>query len=206
MDHTTKLLSRYRCIPMAKIFMADQASALADALRESELKVINVSQQVQEGSLLLRSLAKDHADILVGAGNVQTLAEAEKAIDEGARFIFSPLFHEGMIKLCQRQKISIFPATVDGQLCRRTDVSVVGFFPVEKLGGFPVIDRLGEEFKLKFIVAGGITEEDMATYLEHDHVIAMTGSWMFDKGAVAAGNWAVTTERLKRARAWSFTE
>ncbi|HKM06866.1 MAG TPA: hypothetical protein VJ869_07730, partial [Sphaerochaeta sp.] len=100
MDHTTTILSRLRCIPMVKAFTADQAPFLAAALRESGLKVINVSQQIQEGRFLLHALAKDYPDILVGAGNVQTLEEAKKAIDEGAKFIFSPVFDEEMIKYC----------------------------------------------------------------------------------------------------------
>ncbi|HAF85841.1 MAG TPA: hypothetical protein DCG32_05640 [Sphaerochaeta sp.] len=202
MDHTTKILSRLRCIPMAKAFRPIQAPSLAAALRESGLKVLNVSQQMQEGNLLVRALAKDYPDILVGGGNVQTLEEAQRAIEEGASFIFSPVFDEKMIKYCMSQKVSIFPVTTDGEKCRKMNLDVLGFYPVDKLGGFPVIDKLGEEFKLKFIVAGHITELDMDTFLDNPHVLAMTGSWMFDKGAIAANNWKEITESLKRARKW----
>ena len=96
----------------------------------------------------------------------------------------------------------IFPVTTDGSLCRKMDLDVLGFYPVDKLGGFPVIDKLGEEFKLKFIVAGHITELDMDSFLDNPNVLAMTGSWMFDKGAVAANNWKEITESLKRAAKW----
>ncbi|MGB4405522.1 MAG: hypothetical protein WBI82_01520 [Sphaerochaeta sp.] len=202
MDHTTRILSRLRCIPMAKAFRPVQAPSLAAALRESGLKVLNVSQQMQEGNLLVRALAKDYPDILVGGGNVQTLEEAQRAIEEGASFIFSPVFDEKMIKYCMSHKVSIFPVTTDGQKCRKMNLDVLGFYPVDKLGGFPVIDKLGEEFKLKFIVAGHITELDMDTFLDNPHVLAMTGSWMFDQGAIAANNWKEITESLKRARKW----
>lgn len=66
---------------MAKAIRPTQAPSLAAALRESGLKVINISQQMQEGSLLLRALVQDYPDILAGAGNVQTLEEAQKAVD-----------------------------------------------------------------------------------------------------------------------------
>lgn len=187
---------------MAKAFTPEQAPSLAAALRESGLKVVNVSQQMQEGSLLVRALAKDYPDILVGAGNVQSLEEAKKAIEEGARFIFSPVFDEDMIKYCKSKKISIYPVTTDGEKCRKMNLDAIGFYPVDKLGGFPVIDKLGEAFNLKFIVAGHITELDMASFLDNPHILAMTGSWMFDKGAVAANNWQEITESLKRARKW----
>ena len=202
MDNTTTILSRLRCIPMAKAFTQEQAPSLAAALRESGLKVLNISQQIQEGHLLLRTFAKDYPDILVGAGNVQTLEEAQKAIVEGAKFIFSPVFNEEMIKLCISRKISIFAVTTDGNKCRRMGLDVIGFYPVDKLGGFPVIDKLAEEFKLKFIVAGHIQEEEMDAFLDHANILAMTGSWMFDKAAIAANNWQAITESLKRARKW----
>lgn len=202
MDHTTTILSRLRCIPMAKAFTPDQAPLLAAALRASGLKVLNISQQAEQGSLLLRTFSGDYPDILVGAGNVQTLDEALKAIDEGAQFIFSPLFDREMIKLAKRRKVSIFPVSTDGAKCRRMNLDVAGFYPVDELGGLPAIDKLAESFKLKVIVAGGITEQDMPTFLENPNVLAMTGSWMFAKGAVAANNWQEITESLKRARKW----
>lgn len=187
---------------MAKAFTPDQAPFLAAALRESGLKVINVSVQMKEGLLLIRTLAKDYPDILVGAGNVQTLEEAKKAIEEGVKFIFSPVFDVEMIKYCQSHKVSIFPVTTEGEKCRKVNLDAIGFYPVDKLGGLPVIDKLGEAFKLKFIVAGHITEADMDTFLDNPHILAMTGSWMFDKGAIAANNWKDITESLKRARKW----
>lgn len=106
MGHTTRILSRLRCIPMAKAIRLNQVSSLAAALRESGLKVVNVSQQNQDGSLL-RVLARDYSDML-GGGNVQTLDEAQKAIDAGAKFIFSPVFNEEMINLCKGEKFSSF--------------------------------------------------------------------------------------------------
>ncbi len=202
MDHTTHIMARLRCIPMAKDFTPDQAPLLAAALRESGLKALNISQQSEGGSLLLRTLARDYPDILVGAGNVQTLEQAHMAIEEGAQFIFSPVWSKQMIKHAKKHKVSIFPVTTDGAKCRRLHLDVIGFYPVATLGGLPVIDTLGEAFKLKFIVAGHITEEDMGTFLANPHVLAMTGSWMFPKEAIAANNWKAITENLKRARTW----
>ena len=204
METTTKILSRLRCIPMAKAFTLEQAPSLAAALRESGLKVINVSQQMHEGNLLVHTFAREYADSLVGAGNVQTLEEVKKAIDHGAKFIFSPVFNEEMIKYSKSHKVAIFPVTTDGEKCKKMNLDTIGFYPFDKLGGFPVIDKLGETFKLKFIVAGHITELQMDAFLANPHILAMTGSWMFDKGSVAANNWKEITECLKRARKWAL--
>ncbi|MCK9348763.1 MAG: hypothetical protein M0P41_07500, partial [Sphaerochaeta sp.] len=76
MDTITKQLAQIRCIPMVKQGREDQAEALIKALRASDLRAANISQQMNGGLALLRRLAQEE-DLLIGAGNVQTLDEAK---------------------------------------------------------------------------------------------------------------------------------
>ena len=89
MDAITKELARITYIPMIKTVGLDQAEALGRALIAGGLPAANISQQADEGLELLRSMASRFPEIIVGAGNVQTVGEARNAIEAGARFIFS---------------------------------------------------------------------------------------------------------------------
>ena len=80
------------------------------------LPAANISQQADEGLELLRSMASRFPEIIVGAGNVQTVGEARNAIEAGARFIFSPLFDPAMIELCHQQGVANYSVTTDGIL------------------------------------------------------------------------------------------
>ncbi len=194
MESTTSKLAYYRCIPMAKTFGPEDAKPLAEALRTSTLKVVNVSQHTEAGQLLLPLLTNED-DLLVGGGNVQTLDQAKRALDNGAKFIFSPLFDEQMIALCQSRSIPIYPVTTQALLAKQWHLSVLGCYPAEELGGLAFINRLAGEADLSFIVAGHIGEELTAQYLSNRHVLAMTGSWMFQYP-----DWEGRLKALYRAR------
>ncbi|WP_319757648.1 hypothetical protein [uncultured Sphaerochaeta sp.] len=198
MDTITKQLAQIRCIPMVKQGREDQAEALAKALRASDLRTANISQQMNGGLALLRRLAQEE-DLLIGAGNVQTLEEAKAAVKAGAAFIFSPLFNEQMVEFCQQEGTPIYPVTTQASVARAWNLKTLGCYPVEELGGLPFINTLGEQEGLTFIVAGHINEEMTATYLENPHVLAMTGSWMLKET-----DWEATTAALKRAKRFAL--
>ena len=199
MDSVTKRMSVLRIIPMIRTIPVSQASALGRALLTSGLAIANVSQQTPEGLEVLRLLAAQYPDLLVGAGNVQTEGEARNAIEAGAQFIFSPLFDAHMIDLCRQQGVAVYPVTTDGALAMDNNFDVLGFYPVEKLGGLPTIDALGQRFPLKFIVAGGIKEHNLAQYLRNPHVVAAIGSWMIDPVLASIGDWRSITEACRKA-------
>ena len=201
MDITTKRLAQVRYIPMIKTVGLDQVYQLGRALLDGGLPAANVSQQTDEGLEILRILASDFPDIVIGAGNVQTEGEARNAIEAGAQFIFSPVFDHGIISLCQQQGTAIYPVTTEGILAVEAELKVLGFYPVDRLGGLGAINHLADLFGLKFIVAGGLHEQTVNTYLANRHVIAATGSWMIDPMQVASDQWTLVIKSLRRTAA-----
>ncbi len=198
MDAITRRLSQIRSIPMVKTVGLDQVDSLGNALLAGGLPAANISQQTDNGLELLRILSANFPDIVVGGGNVQTEGEARNAIEAGAQFIFSPLFDPGMIELCQQFGVPVYPVTKDGILAVEQELKILGFYPVEKMGGLPAIDYLADRFGLKFIVAGGITDKTVNIYLDNPHVIAVTGSWMIDPILVASEQWTLVTKAIRR--------
>ncbi|HCG63422.1 MAG TPA: keto-deoxy-phosphogluconate aldolase, partial [Sphaerochaeta sp.] len=76
-----------------------------------------------------------------------------------------PVFDPAIIELCQLQGVAVYPVTKDGILAVEQGLKVLGFYPIEKLGGLPVVDHLADRFGLRFIAAGSITRETVGTYL-----------------------------------------
>ncbi|HCJ94979.1 MAG TPA: hypothetical protein DHV69_07225 [Sphaerochaeta sp.] len=196
MDAITKRLAQIKYIPMIKTVGVDQAEALGTALLNGGLPAANISQQTDDGLELLRLMASTYPDIVVGGGNVQTVGEARNAIEAGAQFIFSPVFDPAIIELCQLQGVAVYPVTKDGILAVEQGLKILGFYPIEKLGGLPVVDHLADRFGLRFIAAGSITRETVGTYLANRNVIAVTGSWMIDPRYVANGQWDLVTKDI----------
>lgn len=201
MDTITKRLAQIRYIPMIKTVGADQAESLGRSLIAGGLPAANISQQTDDGLELLQILSSNFPEIITGAGNVQTEGEARNAIEAGARFIFSPIFDPAIIQLCQQQGVAVYPVTKDGIVAIEQELKVLGFYPVEKLGGLPAIDHMADLFGLKFMVAGSLTARTVNTYLANRHVLAATGSWMIDPILVASDQWSLVTKSIRQTAA-----
>lgn len=205
MDKTTQILAKQRCIPMAKLMNMSHAQQLFEALVQSNVRAINISSHIPEGTQLLNYLAKQEG-IVAGAGNVQTIEQAREALDNGASFLFSPVFDTRMIELCNGKNIPIYPVTTHAEKAKQAGLTVLGCYPVEELGGFDYIEKMSREGDFSFIVAGSIAENKMDYYLSHPHVLAMTGGWMFLPQHVQQNNFKAITEALNRVCAYQKAE
>jgi 2-dehydro-3-deoxyphosphogluconate aldolase / (4S)-4-hydroxy-2-oxoglutarate aldolase len=58
-------------------------------------------------------------------------------------------------------------------------IEVVKFFPAEAMGGVATLKALAGPFPMvRFMPTGGISEDNLAQYLELKTVLAVGGSWM----------------------------
>ena len=73
-------------------------------------------------------------------------------------------------------------------------VTVVKLFPAEIIGGVEMINALSAVWPdMRFMPTGGISPANVPQYLDHPQVLAVGGSWMVSRSAVAARDWASVT-------------
>jgi 2-dehydro-3-deoxyphosphogluconate aldolase/(4S)-4-hydroxy-2-oxoglutarate aldolase len=76
---------------------------------------------------------------------------------------------------------------------------VLKFFPAEASGGVAWLKSIAAPLpELKFCPTGGIDSNNIATYLACPNVLAVGGSWVAPKDAIASGDFARITQ-LSRA-------
>src|SRR5690606_7497676 len=80
--------------------------------------------------------------------------------------------------------------------------SILKFFPAEASGGIAWLKSVaGPLPDLRFCPTGGIDAKNAANYLALPNVVAVGGSWVAPKDAVASGDFARVTARAKGAAA-----
>jgi 2-dehydro-3-deoxyphosphogluconate aldolase/(4S)-4-hydroxy-2-oxoglutarate aldolase len=78
-------------------------------------------------------------------------------------------------------------------------LDLVKFFPAGQLGGPAGLRSIAAPFpSLRFVPTGGIGPDNLGTYLEHDAVAAVGGSWMVSATLLRAGRFD-EVRRLTRA-------
>jgi 2-dehydro-3-deoxyphosphogluconate aldolase/(4S)-4-hydroxy-2-oxoglutarate aldolase len=137
----------------------------------------------------IRAIAK-RGDVVVGAGTVLSVETAKAAMDAGASFIVMPGFSAKIVEFCLAKGHAVIPGVstaTDLMAAAEFGLSVLKFFPAETLGGVKALRALSAPFGgMKFVPTGGITHQNLRSYLDEAAVLACGGSWMVGREMIAA--------------------
>jgi len=139
----------------------------------------------------------------VGVGTVLTASQAQEAIAAGARFIVSPGLHREVIDVAREHGVPVFPGVVTAtevQQAWNMGLRTLKFFPAEQSGGVAMIKTLSSVFgDVRFMPTGGISADNLASYLGIPAVLACGGSWLTPAAALEAGDFNAITKLAVRA-------
>jgi 2-dehydro-3-deoxyphosphogluconate aldolase / (4S)-4-hydroxy-2-oxoglutarate aldolase len=188
-------------IPVLVVDDAAHAVPLAEALVAGGLPVLEVTLRTPAALAVIRAMAGVRGGV-VGAGTLITAADVRAAKEAGALFGVSPGVTDELLAACEAEELPLLGgvATVTEamrMLARGYDV--VKFFPAEANGGAPALKAFaGPLPQVHFCPTGGVTPENALTYLRLPNVLCVGGSWVANKGLMAAGKWD-EIEALARA-------
>jgi 2-dehydro-3-deoxyphosphogluconate aldolase/(4S)-4-hydroxy-2-oxoglutarate aldolase len=196
-------LATHRLLPVVVIEEAAKAAKLAETLATNGLPVLEFTLRTPAALDAIRAAAGVDG-VLVGAGTILNVRQAEQAVAAGAKFLVSPGISVETIKWAVAAGIPIFPGIATGtEIMMGLDAGaeVLKFFPAEPLGGLPMLKALSAPFpQVKFIPTGSIGPAQATGYLQHPKVVAVGGSWMVPADALKSGDFdrigALTREAL----------
>ena len=141
--------------------------------------------------------------VAIGAGTLLAAEQVQRAVDAGAQFGVSPGLNEAVLAVAQKNKIPFFPGVMTPtEIGMALDAGLTNlkFFPSEAAGGIATLRALSGPFpQVRFMPSGGISPENLASYLREPIVVSVGGSWMVTKELIEAADWA--TVRALAARA-----
>ena len=91
MNHIVEEIGKIGIVPVIALEDAADADNLARALEEGGLPCAEVTFRTKAAKEAIRIMADSHPDLLVGAGTVLTVQQAQEAHKAGAKFIVSAL-------------------------------------------------------------------------------------------------------------------
>jgi 2-dehydro-3-deoxyphosphogluconate aldolase / (4S)-4-hydroxy-2-oxoglutarate aldolase len=195
-------IGRLRLIPMVVIDTVERAADFGNALVQCGLPVAEITFRTPAAEAVVRALAR-RGDILVGAGTILTIEQADRAIDAGAQFLVSPGTNARVVEHVLSRGVTMVPGVAtptDIELAISLGVSVLKFFPAETMGGTAAIRALGGPYpNVRFVPTGGITHDKLRSYLKLQPVVACGGSWMAPREFLAAGRFDAIRQLVAQA-------
>ena len=203
MHDVLKQIGALGLVPVVKIDNAADAVPLARALAEGGLPVAEITFRTAAAEEAIRNIAASVPEVLLGAGTVLTVDQAERAVKAGARFIVTPGFSPTVVKYCAERAIPITPGVAtptEIQMALEHNLDVVKFFPADAFGGVKTLKALSAPFgAVKFIPTGGISAANLAEYILFPKVLACGGSWMVKAELIKQGQFAEITRLTREA-------
>ncbi len=199
--HLLDILAAERLLAVTVLEDSNDAAPLAAALLAGGLRCVEVTLRTDSALATIATMAITEG-LVVGAGTVLTVTQANQAIDAGARFVVSPGFNLDVVRRCQERGIPVFPGVATAteiQMALSAGVDTVKFFPAELLGGVAMVKALAAPFRhVRFIPTGGVDASNARQYLALQSVLAVGGTWMVPPALLQAGDW-VGVEELTTA-------
>lgn len=202
MNDVLKQIAQMRLVPMVVFDKAEYATPLADALVAGGLPVAEITFRTDAAEESIHLLAL-RDDLLVGAGTVLSVEQADRAIDAGAQFIVSPGTNPKVVEHCLHRGITVAPGVAtptEIELAMSLGVSTLKFFPAETMGGVKALKALSAPYRdVRFIPTGGISQENLLRYLEVPCVLACGGSWLAPRNLMADGRFDAIRHLVKQS-------
>lgn len=140
------------------------------------------------GALRALSARFGAGQLLIGAGTVLAIAEAEAAIDAGARFIVMPHTDPRLIEYLAERGIPAFPGAftpTEILAAWRAGAAAVKLFPASAIGPSFVREIHGPLPDVPLIPTGGVTLETAPAFIAAGAIAVGLGSWLTGDGEPA---------------------
>jgi 2-dehydro-3-deoxyphosphogluconate aldolase/(4S)-4-hydroxy-2-oxoglutarate aldolase len=191
-------------IPVIVLQRGEDAAPVAEALIAGGIPIFEVTLRTAAALPAIAELSKKFPDALTGAGTVLDRSQCEQAIAAGASFIVSPGWDEGVVETAQRAGLPVVPGVATAsevQRARNRGLRVLKLFPAGIAGGVPMLRALAGVYQdVGFVPTGGVSAGNLADYLAVPNVVAVGGSWLTPKQAVAEGRFDEITRLAREAR------
>ena len=204
MSTLVERLQALKIIPVIAIKNADDAVDLGRVLVENGMPSAEITFRTPAAAEAIRRMRAAFPDMLIGAGTVLTTAQVDEAIEAGVDFIVSPGFNPTTVRYCQQRGVAIVPGVNNPSLVEQAmemGLSMLKFFPAEPSGGVNMLKAMSAVYPVKFMPTGGVTPENIKTYLGLKTVVACGGTWMVPADLSDNKQWDKIGQLAKEAMA-----
>ncbi len=199
-------LAQSKLLAVLVIDDVDAAIPLAESLLAGGVNAMELTLRTPVALEAARKIRESVPEMTVGIGTVLQPQQVDAAVESGAHFAVSPGVNPEVIRHAASKSLPFGPGVMtptDIDIAVREGCRLLKFFPSESSGGLPHLKNIAAPYLhlgLKFIPLGGITVQNLATYLENDLIAAVGGSWLAPRDVIAAGDWKQIEANAREAR------
>ncbi|GAA7033796.1 bifunctional 4-hydroxy-2-oxoglutarate aldolase/2-dehydro-3-deoxy-phosphogluconate aldolase [Helicobacter pylori] len=204
-DKIIEVLQISPIVPVVVIENIKDAVPLAQSLIEGGIHIIEVTLRSSCALEAIELIAKNVPKMRVGTGTILNPTQLEQAQNRGAEFLISPGLTIKLLEYAKKKDMPLIPGvSSSSEVMQALELgyNALKFFPAEYCGGVKLLNAFNGPFKgVKFCPTGGISADNMHSYLNLENVLCVGGSWLTPKNLIQNKEWDKITEICKRSLA-----
>ncbi|WJI94670.1 bifunctional 4-hydroxy-2-oxoglutarate aldolase/2-dehydro-3-deoxy-phosphogluconate aldolase [Helicobacter pylori] len=204
-DKIIEVLQISPIVPVVVIEDIKDAVPLAQSLVEGGIQIIEVTLRSSCALEAIELIAKNVPKMRVGTGTILNPTQLEQAQNRGAEFLISPGLTIKLLEYAKKKDMPLIPGvSSSSEVMQALELgyNALKFFPAEYCGGVKLLNAFNGPFKgVKFCPTGGISIDNMHSYLNLENVLCVGGSWLTPKHLIQNKEWDKITEICKRSLA-----
>ena len=188
---TLQRLQRDRLVAVIRAATDEAAYQAARAVVRGGVRFIEVTYSVPNAPAVIRRLAADGLDAVLGAGTVLTAAQAHAALDAGARFVIAPNCSAGVAAAVRECGVLYGPGaytTSEILAAMEAGAGFVKVYPVGVAGGPAYLRVIRDPLPhVPMLAAGGTNLENIAAFFAAGAFACGLGASLADPALAQAG-------------------
>jgi 2-dehydro-3-deoxyphosphogluconate aldolase / (4S)-4-hydroxy-2-oxoglutarate aldolase len=181
---------------------ADEAERACQALVSGGLSIVEITFRTAAAAEAIRRAAAIQG-LLVGAGTVLSTEQLTDAIDAGARFAVAPGTNDDIVDAARHAGIPFVPGAAtpsEIEHARALGCRVVKVFPASLVGGPAFVKAVSAVYRdVRFVPTGGVSPDNLGSYLELPSVLACGGTWICEPALLREGRFDEVERRARAA-------
>lgn len=161
--------------------------SIASALLRGGVRAFEITMNSDGALDVIRALARRFGpdELLLGAGTVLTLEEAESAVAAGAQFLVMPHLDAGLVRWAAERGLPAFPGCLSPTEILdawRAGAAAVKVFPASAVGPAFVRELRGPLPQIPLVPTGGVSVDNAASFIAAGAIAVGMGSWLTGSG------------------------
>jgi 2-dehydro-3-deoxyphosphogluconate aldolase/(4S)-4-hydroxy-2-oxoglutarate aldolase len=199
---TRERVERLGAVAVVRLHSTEAAIRVADALHAGGVTALEITVTVPDAFAVISAVVRRFGDeVCVGVGTVLDVETARGAVAAGAQYVVSPVFRPALIAESHRLGVPAMPGAItptEMLTAHEAGADIVKIFPADTFGPGYIKSVLAPMPFLRLMPTGGVTPENVGSWLAAGAVAVGLGGSLVDASLVAKGDWDAITARARR--------
>jgi 2-dehydro-3-deoxyphosphogluconate aldolase / (4S)-4-hydroxy-2-oxoglutarate aldolase len=179
----------------------DDARFAAEALSSAGIPILEVNMTVPGSLDVISQLTKTFPEMIIGA-DLLDLEMARRCVDEGAKFLTSPVSFPDLVEFALMKDVVVFPGALTPSevvAAWKAGADLVKVFPCSQVGGAGYIKALhGPLPQVPLIASGGVNQQTAMNFVLYGATALGIGTELVGRSAVQQRNGDQIRELARR--------